>query len=83
MVITGSLTGACVSLQVLFVSDPALLPIMFDRALYPPNAHILDRPVEQFLVQIDAVRYSLILTRQRVVPACALHRSASKAHLTS
>ena len=48
--------GASALLQVVFVSDPALLPIMFDRALYPPNANILDRPVEQFLVQMDAVR---------------------------
>ena len=52
----GCLTGAPAVLQVVFVSDPALLPIMFDRALYPPNANILDRPVEEFLVQMDAVR---------------------------
>ncbi len=42
-------------MQVLFVSDPELLPTLFDRSLYPPNAHVLDRPVDSFLKKIDAV----------------------------
>ena len=42
-------------MQVLFVSDPELLPTLFDRSLYPPNAHVLDRPVDTFLKEIDAV----------------------------
>ena len=44
------------ALQVLLVSDPKLLPVMFDRSLYPPNANVLDRPVDEFLHLIDAVR---------------------------
>ena len=44
--------------QVLFVSDPELLPTLFDRSLYPPNAHVLDRPVDTFLKKIDAVQNS-------------------------
>ena len=54
------------ALQVLFVSDPELLPVMFDRALYPPNAHILDRPVDQFLQQIDAVRPAFLSVAGRL-----------------
>ena len=44
--------------QVLFVSDPELLPTLFDRSLYPPNANVLDRPVDTFLKKIDAVQNS-------------------------
>ncbi len=55
------------------MSDPALLPIMFDRALYPPNANILDRPVEEFLVQMDAVRVLTHHYRHKgAAPACML-----------
>ncbi len=38
------------------ISDPELVPIVFDRALYPPNANVLDRPVDQILHDIDVVR---------------------------
>ena len=38
------------------VSDPELMPIIFDRALYPPNADVIDRPVDQMLHGLDVVR---------------------------
>ena len=38
------------------ISDPELVPIVFDRTLYPPNANVLDRPVDQILHDIDVVR---------------------------
>ncbi|EIE22263.1 cytochrome P450 [Coccomyxa subellipsoidea C-169] len=41
--------------HVLMISDPELVPIVFDRALYPPNANVLDRPVDQILHDIDVV----------------------------
>lgn len=43
--------------QVVMVTDPKLLPPLFDRAKYPPNANTLDRPVDQLLHVIDAVSY--------------------------
>lgn len=66
-------TGAA-ALQVLFISDPELLPVMFDRALYPPNAHILDRPVDQFLQQIDAVRPAFLSIAGRLGCFTSLER---------
>lgn len=46
-------TAVC--LQVVMVSDPVLIPIIFDRALYPPTADVMDRPVDQLLHHIDVV----------------------------
>ena len=37
------------------LSDPVLMPIIFDRALYPPTADVLDRPVDQIVHHIDVV----------------------------
>ena len=62
-------------LQVLFVLDPTLVPILFDRALYPPNGNILDRPVQEFMVQIDAVRCHLVTVKEQVT--CMLQDYAS------
>ncbi|KAK9915327.1 hypothetical protein WJX75_007673 [Coccomyxa subellipsoidea] len=41
--------------HVVMVSDPELMPIVFDRALYPPNADVIDRPVDQMLHGLDVV----------------------------
>ncbi|CAL8468775.1 g8316 [Coccomyxa elongata] len=41
--------------HVVMLSDPVLMPIIFDRALYPPTADVLDRPVDQIVHHIDVL----------------------------
>ncbi|KAK9901112.1 hypothetical protein WJX75_006543 [Coccomyxa subellipsoidea] len=41
--------------HVVVVSDPELMPIIFGCALYPPNAHVMDRPVDQILHGLDVL----------------------------
>ena len=65
-----SLIGTPPLLQVLIVSDPALLPTMFDGAERPPNVSLLDGPVQEFMVRVDTVKYYLVTSKEQYLHAC-------------
>ena len=53
------------------ITDPTLLPPVFDRMNYPPNTDTLDRPVDQMLHKLDAV-CACLRSCPSILPAATL-----------